>query len=81
MGREQLQALVRVLERQLALEGGNVVGGTWEIRWNKERNAFEFDKCEFGGYCEERPSVIALDGSVLDPGGPVLPQDSPLGGA
>jgi hypothetical protein len=72
MGREQLAALARVIEQQLALGTGGVVGGTWEIRWNKERNAFEFDKCEFAGYCEERPSVIALDGSVLDPGGPLL---------
>lgn len=72
MGREQLQALASVIEQQLALGRENVVGGSWEIRWNKKRNAFEFDKCEFGGYCEERPSVIAIDGSVLDPGGPVL---------
>jgi hypothetical protein len=72
MGREQLQALARVIEQQLALGRESVVGGSWEIRWDKQRNAFEFDKCEFGGYCEERPSVIAIDGSVLDPGGPVL---------
>jgi len=74
MGREQLQALAKILDQQLALGREGVVGGTWEIRWNKERNAFEFDKCEFGGYCEERPSVIALDGSVLDPGGPIIPE-------
>jgi hypothetical protein len=72
MGREQIQALVRVLQGQLASGRDTVVGGTWEIRWNKARNAFEFDKCEFGGYCEERPSVIAIDGSVLDAGGPLL---------
>ena len=72
MGREQLLALARIIEQQIALGQQGVVGGTWEIRWNKERAAFEFDKCEFGGYCEERPSVIALDGSVLDPGGPLL---------
>jgi hypothetical protein len=72
MGREQLQALARILQQQVALGREGVVTGTWEIRWKKERNAFEFDKCEFGGYCEERPSVIALDGSVLDPGGPLL---------
>jgi hypothetical protein len=81
MGREQLEALARVLAAQIALGRDGVVTGTWEIRYDKERQAFLFDKCEFGGYCEERPSVIALDGSVLDPGGPVLPQDSPLGGA
>ena len=72
MGREQLQALVSVLEEQLALGRDGVVGGTWEIRYDKEKSAFLFDKCEFGGYCEERPSIIALDGTVLDPGGPLL---------
>ena len=72
MGREQLEALVGVLQRQLALGREGVVGGTWEIRYDKERSAFLFDKCEFQGYCEERPSVIGLDGAVLDPGGPLL---------
>ncbi len=72
MGREQLEALVRVLQAQLALGRDGVVTGTWEIRYSPSRNAFEFDKCEFGGYCEERPSVIALNGAVLDPGGPLL---------
>ena len=70
MGRKQLEALQQILEQQLALDR-NVIGGTWEIRYDKERNAFAFDKCEFGGYCEERPSVIALDGNVLDAGGPI----------
>ena len=74
MGRQQLEALVRVLEQQLALGRDGVVTGSWEIRWDKERGAFQFDKCEFAGYCEERPSVIALDGSVLDRGGPLLPE-------
>ena len=72
MGREQLQALRRIIEQQLALGLDGVVGGTWDIRWNKEKQAFEFDKCEFAGYCEERPSVIAVDGGVLDAGGPLL---------
>ncbi len=70
MGRRQLEALQKILEQQLALDR-NVIGGTWEIRYDKERNAFAFDKCEFGGYCEERPSIISLDGDVLDPGGPI----------
>ena len=72
MGREQLQALARVIEQQLAIGREGVVIGSWEIRYDKARNAFLFDKCEFGAYCEERPSVIALDGAVLDPGGPLL---------
>ena len=71
MGRKQLEALQKIIEQQLALDR-NVIGGTWEIRWDKERNAFAFDKCEFGGYCEERPSIIAFDGEVLDPGGPII---------
>ncbi len=70
MGRQQLEALRKILEHQLALDR-NVIGGTWEIRYDKERNALAFDKCVFGGYCEERPSIIALDGDVLDPGGPI----------
>jgi hypothetical protein len=71
MGREQLKALARIIDEQLALGGDGVVTGTWEIRWDKERRAFQFDKCELAGYCEERPSVIALDGAILDPGGPI----------
>ena len=72
MGREQLEQLSNIIQQQLALGRDGVVVGTWGIRYDKERNAFEFDKCEFSGYCEERPSVIALDGAVLDPGGPLL---------
>jgi hypothetical protein len=48
------------------------VRGTWSIHFDKKRGAFSFDKCENEGYCEERPAVIALDGSVLDPGGPLF---------
>jgi hypothetical protein len=72
MGRKELEALVSVLQQQLALGRDGVVTGTWDVRYDEERSAFLFDKCQFGGYCEERPSVIALDGSVLDPGGPLL---------
>ncbi len=72
MGTKELQALVEVLQDQIArgLEG-NVLG-TWTIHYDEERGAFAFDKCENDGYCEERPSVIALDGAVLDPGGPLF---------
>ncbi len=72
MGREELLALIRIIEEQLALGPKGVVLGSWTIRYDKERRAFAFDKCEFGGYCEERPAVVALDGSVMDPGGPIL---------
>ena len=71
MGKEQLQALLQVLQQQLA-EGADVIVGSWNIRFDKEMSAFMFEKCEFGDYCEERPSMIALDGTVLDKGGPLL---------
>jgi hypothetical protein len=72
MGREQLEALVNVLQEQLNRDKDNLAIGTWDIRYDKGRQAFYFDKCENDGYCEERPSVIALDGSVIDKGGPLL---------
>ena len=72
MGRKELEALVAVLQDQLAAGAENVVVGTWSIAWSKERQAFQFDKCEMGGYCEERPSVISVAGEVLDRGGPLL---------
>lgn len=72
MGREQIAALIDVLSGQLELGTGSVIQGTWKIDFDKGRNAFVFDKCENEGYCEERPSVIALDGTVIDPGGPLF---------
>lgn len=70
MGRREIEALLRILEAQLA--GENLALGTWAIHFDKAREAFVFDKCEFGDYCQERPSVIAVDGAVLDRGGPIL---------
>lgn len=72
MGRKELEALIAVLQQQLALGRDGVVIGSWQIAFNREQNAFLFEKCEIGGYCEERPSVIGLDGKVLDRGGPLL---------
>jgi len=72
MGREELQALIRIIEEQLALGPKGVVLGSWTIRYDKERRAFAFDKCEFGGYCQERPALVGLDGAIIDPGGPIL---------
>jgi len=72
VGSKELRALVEVLERELAQGREGHIVGTWTIRYEKERGAFAFDKCENDGYCEERPSVIALDGAVLDPGGPIV---------
>jgi len=72
MGREQLEALVQVLQAQLKAGTDSVAAGTWDIHFDKEKNAFYFDKCEFGGYCEERPAVISVSGEILDRGGPLL---------
>ncbi len=71
MGRKELEALIAVLQKQLA-SGENLLIGTWSIVYSKDFGAFQFDKCELGGYCEERPSVIGTDGKVLDRGGPLL---------
>jgi hypothetical protein len=72
VGREQLEALARIIAEQLAAGPENVVVGSWSVRWDKDEQAFYFDKCEWGGYCEERPAKVALGGAVLDPGGPLL---------
>ena len=72
MGKEQLEALARIIGEQLALGPGNAVVGSWTIHYDRSRKAFTFDKCEDGFYCEERPSVIDMTGKVLDPGGPIL---------
>ena len=71
MGAKELEALIEVLRGQSELGREGHVLGTWVIRYDKERSAFSFDKCESEIYCNERPSLIALDGSVLDPGGPL----------
>ncbi len=72
MGSKELEALVAVIEEQLASGVDGHIVGTWTIRYDKERAAFTFDKCENEVYCEERPSVIGLDRSIIDPGGPLF---------
>lgn len=72
MGRKELEALVQVLQDQLKKGSDNLIVGTWTIIFSRDHNAFLFEKCELGGYCEERPSVIGVDGKVLDKGGPLL---------
>lgn len=72
MGREQLEALAKIIEMQLAEGPGNVIVGSWSVRWDKDMQGFYFDKCEWGGYCEERPSLISPAGEVLDRGGPLF---------
>jgi len=72
LGREEIAALIAILERENEKAREGVILGTWTIRYDKRRQAFTFDKCENEGYCEERPSVVGVDGSVIDPGGPLF---------
>jgi hypothetical protein len=72
MGREQLAALIAILEAENAKGTESLALGTWTIHYDKGREAFVLDKCENDGYCEERPVVVATDGRVLDPGGPLF---------
>ncbi len=76
MGKEQLEALARIIAAQLAEGPGNAVVGTWSIRYDDQRKVLYFEKCEDGVYCEERPAVIDLDGRVIDRGGPLLVGES-----
>jgi hypothetical protein len=72
MGREQIAALIAILTAQQERGTESLALGTWKIGFDKKKGAFTLDKCENEGYCEERPAVIALDGTVLDPGGPLF---------
>lgn len=72
MGREDIAALIAILTTQLGAETDNLALGSWKIDFDKKRRAFVFDKCENEGYCEERPSVIGFDGTVIDRGGPLF---------
>jgi hypothetical protein len=76
LGKEQLEALARIIAAQLAEGPGNAVVGTWSIRYDDRRKVLYFEKCEDGVYCEERPAVIDLDGKVIDRGGPLLVGES-----
>jgi hypothetical protein len=72
MGRKEIEALIAVLQQQLKAGTDSVITGTWTITYSRDFDAFMFEKCEIGGYCEERPSVISVAGKVLDKGGPLL---------
>ena len=72
MGREEAAALVAILQAEMAKGTEGHAIGTWSISFDKKRSAFVFNKCEADGYCEERPAVIATDGSVIDAGGPLF---------
>lgn len=72
MGRKELEALIAILQQQLGKGLDGVIVGSWQIIFSRDHNAFLFEKCEMGGYCEERPSVVDMTGKVLDKGGPLL---------
>lgn len=75
MGKEQLAALARIIEQQLAEGTSNALVGTWTIHYNGKQGTLSFDKCEDGIYCEERPTVIDLQGNIVDRGGPLIPAE------
>jgi hypothetical protein len=75
VGLKELEALVEVLQNEIAKgREDNLVLGTWHIHFEKrdEQPVFSFNKCESEVYCEERPTVIATDGTVVDEGGPLF---------
>ena len=72
MGREQLTALMEILKQQLDEGTASPLIGSWTIEYDKTKQVFYFGKCEFGGYCEERPTVVSVTGDVVDRGGPLL---------
>ena len=76
MGREQLEALARIIDEQLKEGPDGAVIGTWTIRYDGQRELLYFDKCEDGVYCEERPAVIDLKGIVVDAGGPIFIEEN-----
>ena len=72
MGREDIAALIAVLQDLQAKGPSSPAIGAWHIHFDKKRTAFVFDKCENEGYCEERPAVVSTTGEILDPGGPLF---------
>jgi hypothetical protein len=76
MGRDQLAALARIIDAQLKDGTDSPLVGSWTVEYDAARNLFSFGKCEFGTYCEERPTVIDLQGNVIDRGGPIILEDA-----
>jgi hypothetical protein len=76
MGMKELQALIEVLQAEVAKGRDNLVTGTWHLHFEQrgETPVFSFNKCESEVYCEERPTVFAADGSgtIIDKGGPLF---------
>ena len=71
MGKKEIEALIAILQDHCSRGIDGVALGTWRINFDSERSAFLFDTCEHEGYCQERPAVVSVDGTVLDPGGPI----------
>ena len=67
MGLKELEALVAVLQAEIdkGREDNHVIG-TWHIHFEKrgETPVFSFNKCE--------SEVFGVDGSLVDPGGPLF---------
>lgn len=74
VGLKELEALQRIIEEEIAKGRDNHVQGTWHIHFEKrgEESVFSFNKCESEVYCEERPTVFAVDGRLVDAGGPLF---------
>ncbi|MBG93510.1 MAG: hypothetical protein CL792_05960 [Chloroflexi bacterium] len=76
MGTKEIESLIEILQSEIAKGRNNNITGTWHIHFEKdassEQPVFSFNKCESEIYCEERPAQIALDGTVIDEGGPLF---------
>ena len=57
MGKEEIEALIRILEAENTRGLSSLVLGTWSIKYDKTVKAFSFDKCENDGIVK---SVLAL---------------------
>ena len=76
MGTKEIESLIEILQSEIAKGRKNNITGTWHIHFEKdtsnEQPVFSFNKCESEIYCEERPTQIALNGTVIDEGGPLF---------
>ena len=74
VGLKELEALKQIIETEIAKGRDNHVQGTWHIHFEKrdEQAVFSFNKCESEVYCNERPTVFATDGALVDAGGPLF---------
>ena len=59
MGRKELEALIAVLQQQLAKQQDGVVVGTWNIVYSRDHDAFLFEKCELGAPTAKSARVLS----------------------